>query len=208
VKGDGAIHVIDDDEPTRDSLVFLLASSGFPARAHESGTAFLNGLAGVAPACVITDVRMPDINGIDLLKAVKSRRPEIPVIVITGHGDIALAVEAMKLGASDFLEKPYGDEAMVAAVERALETRSGAPRDEDRRDLLARIDLLSAREKQVLVGVVGGKTNKVIAQELDISPRSVEVYRANLMTKMRAENLSHLVRLALSAGFDGTARTD
>ena len=199
MKGDGSVHIIDDDEPTRDSLVFLLASSGFPAKAHESGTAFLNVLPDIAPACVVTDVRMPDIHGIDLLKAVKARRPGTPVIVITGHGDIALAVEAMKLGASDFLEKPYADDAMIAAVERALERNTGA-REDDKKELLARVELLSGRERQVLVGVVAGKTNKVIAQEFDISPRSVEVYRANLMTKMQASNLSHLVRMALLAG--------
>lgn len=200
MKGDGSVHIIDDDEPTRDSLVFLLASSGFPAKAHESGTAFLSMFSEIAPACVITDVRMPDIHGIDLLRAVKARRPETPVIVVTGHGDIALAVEAMKLGASDFLEKPYADDAMIAAVERALEHNTDGSRGDDKKELLARVDLLSGRERQVLVGVVAGKTNKVIAQELDISPRSVEVYRANLMTKMQASSLSHLVRMALVAG--------
>jgi two-component system response regulator FixJ len=202
MKADSAIHIIDDDEPTRDSLRFLLASAGFPAKVHESATAFLGAFSESAPACVITDVRMPDVNGIDLLKAVKARRPDTPVIVVTGHGDIALAVEAMKLGASDFLEKPYADEAMIAAVERALDRNAGSAAGDDKQSLLARVELLSGREKQVLYGVVAGKTNKVIAQELEISPRSVEVYRANLMTKMQATNLSHLVRLALLAGID------
>lgn len=198
---DGAVHIIDDDEPTRDSLRFLLAASGVPAKAHESAAAFLTALSTVTPACVITDVRMPDINGIEVLKAVKARRPATPVIVVTGHGDIALAVEAMKLGASDFLEKPYSDESMIAAVERALEHNSNT-RGDDKQELLARVAVLSARERQVLEGVMAGKTNKVIAQELDISPRSVEVYRANLMTKMQATNISHLVRMALLAGLD------
>jgi two-component system response regulator FixJ len=207
VKGDGSVHIIDDDEPTRDSLHFLLVSSGLNATAHESATAFLDALGGLSPSCVVTDVKMPDVNGIDVLKAIKTRRPETPVIVITGHGDIALAVEAMKLGASDFLEKPYADDAMIAAIEAALKHQGGSDRQsEEREGLLAKIEQLSPREKQVLIGVVAGKPNKIIAHELDISPRTVEVYRANLMTKMRASNLSHLVRMALLAGIDGSNR--
>ncbi len=205
--GGGVVHIVDDDEPTRDSLRFLLASSGFAAKAHESARAFLDALPMLEPGCVVTDVKMPDVNGIDLLKAVRERRPGTPVIVITGHGDIALAVEAMRLGATDFLEKPYADEAMIAAVESALRDRPDADRANAERDAFAaRVELLSPRERQVLLGVVAGKPNKVIAYDLAISPRTVEVYRANLMTKMQAASLSHLVRMALLAGIDDAGR--
>lgn len=195
------IHIVDDDEPTRDSLRFLLAASGFSARAHATATDFLAGLPLREPGCLVTDVRMPDMSGIDLLKAVRSRQPELPVVIITGHGDVSLAVEAMKLGAVDFLEKPYSDEAMIAAVEAAIARRGEAGRSSGEiSEIAAKIASLSPRERQVLEGVVAGKPNKIIAYDLDISPRTVEVYRANLMTKMQATSLSHLVRLALMAG--------
>ncbi|MCW5717626.1 MAG: response regulator [Chitinophagaceae bacterium] len=195
------VHIVDDDEPTRDSLQFLLAASGFAARAHASATDFLRGVPHRDAGCLVTDVRMPDMSGIELLTAVRARQPDLPVVVVTGHGDISLAVEAMKLGAVDFLEKPYSDEAMIAAVEAAIARRSDDARTSaEASETDARIASLSPRERQVLEGVVAGKANKVIAYDLDISPRTVEVYRANLMTKMQATSLSHLVRLALMAG--------
>lgn len=196
------IHIVDDDEPTRDSLRFLLAASGFAARAHPSATDFLAGLPLRDPGCLVTDVRMPDMSGIDLLKAVRERQPDLPVVVITGHGDVSLAVEAMKLGAVDFLEKPYSDEAMLAAIEVAIARRGDVGRTSvELSEIAAKVASLSPRERQVLEGVVAGKPNKIIAYDLEISPRTVEVYRANLMTKMQATSLSHLVRLALIAGF-------
>lgn len=195
------IHIVDDDEPTRDSLRFLLEASGHAARAHASATDFLAALPLPGAGCLVTDLRMPDMSGIDLLKAVRIRQPHLPVVVVTGHGDIALAVEAMKLGAIDFLEKPYPDDALLAAVEAAIARRESVPRvSGDDGEIGRRIASLSQRERQVLEGVVAGKPNKVIAHDLDISPRTVEVYRANLMTKMQASSLSHLVRLALTAG--------
>ncbi|MGV8840272.1 MAG: response regulator FixJ [Bauldia sp.] len=194
------IHIVDDDEPTRDSLRFLLAAAGFTARAHASASEFLAGLPLGEGGCLVTDVRMPGMSGIDLLKAVRARQPDLPVVVITGHGDVALAVEAMKLGAVDFLEKPYSDDAMLAAIESAIARREGAQRSGEQSEVAQRVASLSPRERQVLEGVVAGKPNKVIAYDLDISPRTVEVYRANLMTKMQASSLSHLVRLALLAG--------
>ncbi len=195
------VHIVDDDEPTRDSLCFLLASAGLDARGHESATAFLASLPLQERGCLVTDVRMPDMSGIDLLKAVRARQPDLPVIVITGHGDISLAVEAMKLGAADFIEKPYSDEAMLAAVESATRQVGETIGENAERDqILGRVQSLSPRERQVLEGVVAGKPNKVIAYDLDISPRTVEVYRANLMAKMQASSLSHLVRLALAGG--------
>lgn len=195
------VHVIDDDEAMRDSLRFLLLSSGFLVEDHGSPVTFLERLGELDPGCVITDLRMPEMNGIDLLKALRERSPEVPVIVITGHGDISVAVEAMKIGAMDFLEKPFGDEALCAAVSRALDLREDIDRtDTERSEIAERLERLSPRERDVLRGLVDGKQNKVIAHDLDISPRTVEVYRANLMTKMQANGLSQLVRMALIGG--------
>lgn len=198
----GVVHVIDDDEALRDSLRFLLASAGFPVHDHPTATAFLGKADEIEIACVISDIRMPEIDGIELLRRLQAMRPDVPVVLLTGHGDIALAVEAMKLGAADFLEKPFDDTALLSAVERALARRGDTDGPgKERAAISARIDQLSPRERNVLSGLVAGKQNKVIARELDISPRTVEVYRANLMTKMQASNLSLLVRMALIAEF-------
>jgi two-component system response regulator FixJ len=196
------VHVIDDDAAMRDSLCFLLRASGLAVRDHASAKTFLAALPELNVGCIVTDIRMPEMTGIDLLRSLGTSRPSVPVIVITGHGDIGLAVEAMKLGAVDFLEKPFSDDALLAAVEHALSRRQiDERRDTERAQIIARIELLSPRERDVLAGLVAGKQNKTIAYELDISPRTVEVYRANLMTKMQAASLSQLVRMALLAGF-------
>jgi two-component system response regulator FixJ len=195
------VHIIDDDEAMRDSLVFLLDTAGIAARASASARAFLDTLSESEPDCVITDIRMPEMTGLDLIKALKAAGRDIPVIVITGHGDVPLAVEAMKAGVIDFIEKPFDDEALLGAVRLAL---AGAGRagdiDPHRREIAERLAELSPRERDVLRGVIDGKPNKVIAYDHGISPRTVEVYRANLMTKMRASSLSELVRMALIAG--------
>lgn len=200
----GVIHVIDDDDAMRDSLRFLLASAGFQVRDHNSAGAFLDQAItpGQEIACVVSDIRMPETDGIELLRRLQVTRPEIPVILLTGHGDISLAVEAMKLGAADFLEKPFDDTALLGAVEQALARKGDkAGPGPELAAISARIEQLSPRERDVLSGLVAGKQNKTIARELDISPRTVEVYRANLMTKMQASNLSLLVRMALIAEF-------
>jgi two-component system, LuxR family, response regulator FixJ len=198
---ESTVHVIDDDQAVRESLAFLLNAAGLEVRAHDSAEAFLDVLEGITSGCVVTDVRMPQMSGLDLLQRVQQTRPDLPVIVITGHGDVALAVEAMKAGAVDFLEKPFDDDALVSAVEAALRRQaSGEGRDAERRELAQRIEALSGRERQVLEGLVAGRPNKIIAFDLGISPRTVEIYRANLMTKMRAASLSDLVRMALIAG--------
>ncbi|MCW5697530.1 MAG: response regulator transcription factor FixJ [Bauldia sp.] len=198
---DAIVHIVDDDAAMRDSLAFLLAAAGMKAEAHESAMAFLKALPGLSASCVVTDVRMPEMSGIDLLGRLHAERPGLPVIVMTGHGDIALAVQAMKLGAVDFIEKPFDDTVLIAAVESALgKTRELGLRDAERAEIIARLEQLSPRERQVLDGLVGGKPNKVIAFDLDISPRTVEVYRANVMTKMQAASLSQLVRMAIAAG--------
>ena len=198
------VHVIDDDDAARDSLAFLLESADIPVETYASGAAFLAVAPGLSDGCIVTDVRMPEINGIELLKRLKAQAITLPVIVITGHADIALAVEAMKSGAIDFMEKPFDDETMLRAV-RAAFARQGKTREQgqERAAIRQRLAVLSNREQQVLQGLVAGHANKRIAHDLDISPRTVEIYRAHVMTKMGASSLSELVRMALVAG-DGS----
>ncbi len=201
----GVVHVIDDDEALRESLVFLLRTAGVEAKTYASAKAFLDALPDLGISCVITDVRMPDMSGIDLLRRLKELKIAVPVIVITGHGDVTLAVEAMKIGAVDFLEKPFDDEVLLASVEAALRQRGGqARRDNERAEIESRLAALSPRERDVLGGLVAGRANKQIAFDLGISPRTVEIYRANLMNKMQAGSLSDLVRMALVVGILGS----
>jgi two-component system, LuxR family, response regulator FixJ len=195
---DAVVHVIDDDEAVRQSLEFLLRASGVAARTYESAAAFLDALPTVEAGCIITDVRMPGISGIELLKRLGEMQVKLPVIVITGHGDVPLAVEAMKIGAVDFLEKPFEDELLLGSVRSALDRAAqNAARDARRAEVEARLATLTNREREVLEGLVAGKPNKIIAFDLAISPRTVEIYRANVMTKMGAASLSELVRMTL-----------
>jgi two-component system response regulator FixJ len=195
------VHIIDDDQAVRDSLAFLLQSIRIPTSVHESAVAFLSMLTAEHQGCIITDIRMPDVTGIDLLRRVRELNVQMPVIVITGHGDVTLAVEAMKLGAFDFLEKPFDDETMISAVRLALDrSRQTEKASADRIELEKRLASLSNREREVLDGLIAGHANKVIASDLAISPRTVEIYRANVMTKMQAASLSELVRMAIAAG--------
>ncbi len=201
----GVVHIIDDDDALRESLVFLLRTAGIEGKGYASAKAFLDALPDLSLSCVITDVRMPDMSGIDLLRRLKELKIAAPVIVVTGHGDVALAVEAMKIGAVDFLEKPFDDEVLLASVEAALRQRGGqAKRDSERADIESRLAGLSPRERDVLGGLVAGRANKQIAFDLGISPRTVEIYRANLMNKMQAGSLSDLVRMALVVGILGS----
>ena len=194
------VHIVDDDEGLRESLAFLLRSANLEVRSFESAKAFLGELPHAMPGCVITDVRMPDMSGIELLRRLKELKIGVPVIVITGHGDIALAVEAMKIGAADFFEKPFDDDLLVASVRAVLQQREDqTKRGAERAEIEHRISTLSPREKDVLAGLIEGRANKQIAFDLGISPRTVEIYRANLMNKMRADSLSDLVRMALIA---------
>jgi two-component system response regulator FixJ len=170
-------------------------------RLYDSGQVFLDELAELETGCVVTDVRMPGIDGMELLRRMSSGARKLPVIVMTGHGDVPLAVEAMKLGALDFLEKPFEDERLIRMIETALaEKESGSRNEALTADMTARVASLTQRERQVMQGLVTGQSNKAIAREYDISPRTVEVYRANVMTKMQAGNLSELVRFAIRAG--------
>jgi two-component system, LuxR family, response regulator FixJ len=198
------VHVIDDDEALRESLAFLLRTADIEAKSYASAAAFLDALPLKGLTCIITDVRMPGLSGIDLLRRVKELGIEVPVIVITGHGDVPLAVEAMRFGAVDFLEKPFDDEILLQSVRAALRQQAGAAkRQSERAEIESRLAALSPRERDVLAGLVAGRANKQIAFDLGISPRTVEIYRANLMDKMQAGSLSDLVRMALIVGMLG-----
>jgi two-component system response regulator FixJ len=198
---DAIVHVVDDDVAVRQSLAFLLSSDGLPVRVHESAETFLASVADVASGCIVTDVRMPGMDGIEFLKQLGQRGWACPVIVMTGHADVPLAVEAMKQGAVDFIEKPFDDVVLLSAIRSAMERRNEAAQASAHAgEVAARIAALSERERQVMEGLVAGKANKVIAYNLGISHRTVEIYRANVMTKMQAGSLSELVRLALQAG--------
>ena len=194
----GIVHIVDDDEAVRKSLAFLLSSAGHAVRLYDSATAFLGDLSNSNGGCLITDIRMPEMTGIELLGVLKSKACTLPAIVITGHGDIPLAVEAMKAGAVDFIEKPFDDTAILTAVRSALE-RAAKGKGGDDAAISARLTSLSERERQVLEGLIAGHPNKTIAYDLGISPRTVEVYRANLMAKMEAKSLSELIRMAILA---------
>ena len=195
------ILVIDDDPAMRDSLAFLLDVNGFAVTTYETATDFLDHLAGSRVDCIVSDIRMPGMSGLELVRKLKADAVACPVILMTGHGDVALAVEAMKAGAVDFIEKPFEDEALLRAIGEALRTQSAAPADGTvKREAEARLVDLSPRERDVLRGLVAGKINKVIAHDLGISPRTVEVYRANLMAKTNVRSMSELMRIAIAAG--------
>ncbi len=197
---DAVIHLIDDDDDVRHALAFLLTASGYAVRAYTSGDKFLEALPTLQPGCIITDVRMPGLNGLELQRALNIRQLKAPVIVMTGHGDIGMAVDVMKAGAVDFLEKPVDDEALLAAVRAASERHVlNARRDDEVAEIQTKLSILSPREAEVLNGLIAGHANKLIAYELGISARTVEVHRANVMTKMGAASLSVLVRMVLVA---------
>jgi len=194
---DPVVHLIEDDEGVRQGLAFLLTASGFAVRVYESAVAFLDALPSVQPGCVVTDVRMPGIDGLELQRQLNERRIGLPVIVMTGHGDVPLAVEAMKAGAIDFLEKPFNDEVLLSAIRTAVNRRAeGARRYDEAAAVALKLASLSVRETEVLEGLLAGRPNKTIAYDLSISVRTVEVHRAHLMAKMGAANLSELLRMA------------
>lgn len=198
---EGTVHVVDDDEAMRHSLAFLLETAGHDARTYASAVEFLEAAPGMERGCIVTDVRMPGLSGLEMVERLKAMGVTDPVIVITGHADVPLAVHAMKAGVSDFIEKPFPQEALLSAIETALAKGTGSRAEEEgRRLILDRIEALSERERQVLDGLVEGKPNKIIAFDLGISARTVEIYRANVMTKMQAGSLSELVRMAMLAG--------
>jgi two-component system, LuxR family, response regulator FixJ len=209
MQGSSVVHVIDDDEAVRDSLEFLLKTAHIDVRTYASAAAFLSALPNVDAGCIVTDVRMPDTSGMDLLRRLNELKIGMPVIVMTGHGDIQLAVEAMKSGAMDFIEKPFDDEQLLSSIQSALRrSKKDAEHGAERSKLLGKLSALSHREREVLDGLIAGKPNKTIAFDLGISPRTVEIYRANVMTKMEAGSLSELVRMALAADLLKTTSDD
>jgi two-component system response regulator FixJ len=192
------IHVVDDDEPMRESLRFLLGAANFEVRTYDSAASLLARIDVLEPGCIVTDVRMPGMDGLDLVRRLKELAAPHPVIVLTGHADVPLAVEAMKLGVAEFLEKPFSDDALIAAIGAALAlNESAAGREREHEELRARRATLTARERDVFDAIVAGDSNKTAAQRLGISPRTVEIYRAHVMQKMHAASLSELVRMAL-----------
>jgi len=194
------VHLIDDDEDVRRALAFLLSTAGLAVRVHESAIHFLENLSGLQPGCIVSDVRMPGVDGLELQKRLKDLGVDMPMIIMTGHADVPLAVQAMKAGAIDFLEKPFDDALLLNAIRIALNQHESAGQaGVEIAQIRAKIDTLSVRERQVLEGVLAGHPNKTIAFDLGLSSRTVEVHRANVMTKMGADSLSDLVRMALLA---------
>jgi two-component system, LuxR family, response regulator FixJ len=203
------VYVVDDDDSIRTRLEALLRGAGLSVRSFESAKAFLTVLPQTQSGCIVTDVRMPEVTGIELLRHVMTTRPELPVIVMTGMGDVALAVEAMKTGAVDFLEKPFEDGPMLSAVHAAIKREEEAStRKTENANIRDRLDSLSKRERQVLEELLSGNPNKIMAYNLGISARTIEKYRANLMDKMAAKSVSDLVRMSIKAGIlDNSSKT-
>jgi two-component system response regulator FixJ len=196
------VFIVDDDDAVRDSLQVLLESADLPVEAFASPTAFLDSPAPGRAGCLLVDVRMPEMDGIAVQERLRAAKSPLPVIVMTGHADVPLAVRAMKAGAVDFIEKPFDDEAIIGTVHRALEIARQSQQAEPgpSPETAQRLATLTPREREVLEGLVAGRANKVIAFDLDISPRTVEIHRARVMEKMQARSLSQLVRMALEAG--------
>jgi two-component system response regulator FixJ len=198
--GDTIVHIIDDDRAVRDSLSLLLQTEGYTVQTYESARVFLETIEQNERGCVVTDVRMPEITGLDLLSAMREHQIFMPIILITAHADVPLAVQAMKMGAIDLLEKPFDDEALLTAIKQALKRwNDDASRAAKTQSIRARLATLTRRENEVLSGLLKGQPNKVIAHELGISMRTVEVHRASVMAKMEARSLPELVQLALAA---------
>jgi two-component system response regulator FixJ len=197
----GLVHLIDDDEDVRRALAFLLGTAGLAVRVYESATAFLDKCDDFQTGCIVSDIRMPGMDGLQLMHQLQNKGSRLPVIVMTGHADVPLAVSAMKAGAVDFIEKPFGDDVLLAAIEAAFDHGSKTlAAGQEAAQVRTRLESLTPREKEVLDGLLAGHPNKTIAYDLGLSPRTVEVHRANVMTKMGASSLPELVRMTISAG--------
>ena len=195
------IHLVDDDEAVRHSASFMLRHAGFSIKTYSDGVAFLESAQQAALGCILLDVQMPHMDGLEVQQRLNELGISLPVIVLTGHGDVEVAVKAMKAGAVDFVEKPYEKQTLVSALTRAFERlEARSHKDVLTDEAKGRIERLTPRERDVLIGLVDGFTNKMIAETLDISPRTVEIHRANLMEKLDAPSLSSVLRIAFAAG--------
>jgi FixJ family two-component response regulator len=193
------VHVVDDEAAIRESLAMLLRSVGLASRSYAGAQEFLDAWQPQGAECLVCDVRMPGMSGLELQEALSARSARLPVVLITGHGDVAMAVRAMKAGASDFIEKPFNDQVLLDAVNRAL-ARARDGQGVGRAEIEARLATLTPREREVLLLVAEGRPNKVVATRLGLSTRTVEVHRARVMEKMQARSLADLVRMAIACG--------
>jgi two-component system response regulator FixJ len=194
------VHLVDDDEAIRRSVGFMLKTSGFHVRSYESGVELLKSASNLEPGCILLDIRMPGMDGLEVQTALKGKGIGLPVIIMTGHGDVTLAVQAMKAGAVDFIEKPFEKAVLLSAIEHGVERLKRSTADVERADEAAvRLQALTPREREVLDGLAKGLPNKTIAYDLGISPRTVEIHRANVMSKLDVKSLSEALRIAFAA---------
>lgn len=194
------VHLVDDDEAIRRSVGFMLKTSGFHVRAYESGVELLKSAGNMEPGCILLDIRMPGMDGLEVQSALRDKGSTLPVIIMTGHGDVTLAVQAMKAGAVDFIEKPFEKAVLLSAIEHAVERLKRSAADVERADEAAvKLQVLTGREREVLDGLAKGLPNKTIAYDLGISPRTVEIHRANVMSKLGVKSLSEALRIAFAA---------
>jgi two-component system response regulator FixJ len=194
------VHLVDDDEAIRRSVGFMLKTSGYHVRTYESGVELLKGAPNLEPGCVLLDIRMPGMDGLEVQSALRDKGVTLPVIIMTGHGDVTLAVQAMKAGAVDFIEKPFEKAVLLSAIEHGVDRIRKSAANQDRADEAAvRLQALTPREREVLDGLAKGLPNKTIAYDLGISPRTVEIHRANVMSKLEVRSLSEALRIAFAA---------
>lgn len=194
------VHVVDDDEAIRRSVGFALKTSGFQVRSYESGGELLKASSNLEPGCILLDIRMPGMDGLEVQEALKAKGVGFPVIIMTGHGDVSLAVKAMKAGAIDFIEKPFQKAVLLSAIEQAMgRLKNSAANLKDANEAMVKLQLLTPREREILQGLAKGLPNKSIAYDLGISPRTVEIHRANVMSKLGARTLSEALRIAFAA---------
>jgi len=194
------VHLVDDDEAIRRSVGFMLKTSGYHVRSYESGVELLKGAPNLEPGCILLDIRMPGMDGLGVQAALKDKGVSLPVIIMTGHGDVSLAVQAMKAGSVDFIEKPFEKAVLLSAIEHGVERLKRSAANQDRADEAAvRLQALTPREREVLDGLAKGLPNKTIAYDLGISPRTVEIHRANVMSKLGVRSLSEALRIAFAA---------
>ncbi|HLV76992.1 MAG TPA: response regulator FixJ [Marinobacter sp.] len=193
------VYVVEDDEAVRDSLELLLKSDGKPVKPYESANAFLKDYSDQMAGCIVLDIRMPGMDGMELQKKLNEKHSILPIIFVTGHGDVPMAVDAMKEGAVDFIQKPYREEALLEKIEAALKQDQEQRKSlDEKQEIIRRVKSLTPRETEIMERMIGGQANKVIAIELEISQRTVEIHRSRVMHKMGTHSLAHLVRMVLS----------